>query len=130
MTIKLVVSGCRDFMNEEFIEAKLVEWIEELGPVEIVHGGCHGTDTVVNNIAARLGIPCTPFKASFRHGKIGGPARNYVMVREADALLAFWRPGCKGTTDAIRQASNQPPERGVRVKTVNIEGIPNFTDPF
>lgn len=124
--ITLIVAGCREFMDAEFIEEKLLEYIEHTPVRRILHGGCRGVDTLVDSIAEKLGIERLAISANFDYGKIGGPARNYVLVNEGDALLAFWRPGCDGTQDIMTKAY----AADMDVNRVDITNRPDFPDPF
>jgi len=124
--ITLIIAGCREFIDAEFVESSFIEHFGGRDVVEIIHGGCRGVDSIAGEIARQRDIPCREFPANFSYGKIGGPARNQAMVDEGDALLVFWRPDCQGSIDVMSRAKSA----GIEVVDICISDIPNYRDPF
>lgn len=82
--------------------------------IEIVSGGCTGTDKLGERYARANGWKCKVFPANWdEYGKAAGPIRNGQMAEYAckspdgfGVLIAFPKPNSKGTKNMIMQASN------------------------
>lgn len=110
--MRVIVTGSRGWTDRDRLEKELGELVDRLYPGEafcIVHGACpDGADALAAEWAA-----LRPWVIEERHpaewerfGKSAGYRRNAEMVAlDADVVLAFITPGCKGTvhTAALAQ---------------------------
>ena len=100
--------GGRNYANPAQVWWKLdAYWAtaSQSDPLEIIHGGASGADTLAHEWALGRRVPVHIFKADWRRlGKAAGPLRNQEMLdrMRPDVVLAF--PGGKGTTDMVRRA--------------------------
>lgn len=101
---KIIVAGSRDFNDYEKLEFTLDFILEKYKDVEIVSGGCRGTDKLGERYAKENNIPLKIFKADWSIGKQAGYVRNNQMALYADVLIAFWDGKSKGTEMMIKLA--------------------------
>lgn len=113
MSVRIIVTGSRDWTDDGAVEDVLYRWITRLGRlprdpgVTIVHGGQRGADTCADMVARRCGWTPETHPADWAaHGRKAGPLRNQRMADlGADLCLAFPLPGSVGTWDMIRRAT-------------------------
>jgi hypothetical protein len=98
--MRILVTGSRDWMNEEAIRAHLQcfhTWI----PARLVHGACRsGADAMADRIATEWGWEVERHPADWRQfSKSAGFRRNAEMVAlGADLCLAFILNESRGAT--------------------------------
>ena len=105
--MRVLVTGSRDWTDEEAIEVALAPLGTGGEPVTIVHGACPtGADAIAHKIALRYGYEVEPHPADWTtHGRAAGPIRNQEMVDlGADLCLAFPLSTSRGTWDCVRRA--------------------------
>lgn len=69
---------------------------------EVISGGAAGADSIGATIARRNGIRVTEYLPDWeRYGKRAGFVRNELIIRNADAVLAFWDGQSKGTANSL-----------------------------
>jgi hypothetical protein len=104
--MRVIVSGSRDFDDENFVFAILDEIHQGKGIDEIIHGGCRGADKIGEAWADLRGVYVKEFAADWnKYGKKAGPIRNRSMALRADLLVAFYEGKCgKGTRDMVNAA--------------------------
>jgi len=116
MTIRLMVTGCRQATNNDYkAVARVLDQIHSDQPVsELIHGACghidsepgkyRGIDGLADQWAKERGILPTPYPADWPfYGNGAGPIRNQQMVdTKPDLVIAFY--GGKGTADAVAKA--------------------------
>ncbi len=110
--MKLVISGYRDFFDYQHFSQVVDGILESLGsdkdPLEIVAGGARGADTLAETYARDHHIPFKEFPADWDlYGYTAGPIRNKEMAEYGDALIAFWHPKSKGTSNMISLAKDE-----------------------
>ena len=87
---------------------QLQQALDSLDCTEIVSGGARGADSFGERVANRRGYKLTIFKAKWGElGKQAGILRNIEMAEYADALIAFWDGGSRGTKHMIREAGKK-----------------------
>jgi len=104
--MKVIVTGGREFNNEEFVKKILNDFHSKNCITELAQGGARGVDTIAARWAKDLGIPIKTYYADWnRYGHLAGPLRNEEMANDfkPDIVLAF--PGEKGTRNMIKIAS-------------------------
>ncbi len=109
--IKILICGGRHF-NEYEVFCKTVKSIIEelkieLEEIELVSGGCEGTDKMAERFAEDNGIPIKVFLPDWkRYGKAAGPIRNrqmIVFIKDFDFryVIAFTSDKSRGTRNTI-----------------------------
>lgn len=103
--MKLAVTGSRTFNDYAWLERCLLRSFC-VGEIEaVVTGGARGADALAARFARKHGIPLFELGADWeRWGRKAGPIRNSSIVREADALAAFWDGVSPGTRDTVAKA--------------------------
>lgn len=115
--MKLVISGYRDFFDYQEFSSVVDSILTTLfvtesrfqeEDLEIISGGARGTDTLAETYARKKNIPFKEFPADWDlYGYTAGPIRNKEMAEYGDALLAFWHPKSKGTSNMISLAKEE-----------------------
>ena len=101
--IRLAVVGSRSFNDYELLS-------QVLGSVKtticsIVSGGAKGADSLAAKYALEHSIPLHEILPDWdKLGRKAGFVRNREIVASADALIAFWNMGSKGTAHTIQLA--------------------------
>ena len=125
MTLRILVTGSREWWDKRIIGQALGEAIGDLGrhlivpivpndpapimrfdQVTVVHGAARGADTIAGNIASAWGMRVEAHPADWdTHGKSAGHRRNAEMVAlGADVCLAFPLGRSSGTRSCARLA--------------------------
>lgn len=97
--MRLAVVGGRDFNNYEW----MCEELDKLNIDAIVSGGAKGADSLAEKYAFQHDLPFTSHLAQSRAGFI----RNKEIVKDCDAVIAFWDGQSKGTNHTINLARSQ-----------------------
>jgi hypothetical protein len=108
--MKIIIAGCRNFNDYEFLKEKVSHAIKNINKdkIEIVSGGAKGVDSLGEAYAAEFGLKCKIFPADWeKNGKAAGHIRNAQMGDYADALIAFWDGESRGTKHMIKYAKNK-----------------------
>ena len=93
--MKLAIVGSRDVQETEENLTTLLEYLSHVYFVwevidEIVSGGARGADSLAEQAASRLLVPCKVFPANWDNlGKRAGFARNQLIADCADAGIAL-----------------------------------------
>ena len=101
MTYRLLITGSRDWEDEESVRFEIAGMTMLHPGLVIVHGACpSGADLMAAKAAADIGIRQEPHPAEWeKYGKAAGPRRNAEMVAlGADACIAFIRNGSRGAS--------------------------------
>jgi hypothetical protein len=112
---RIIVAGTRTLNKQSYVEIAVAQatqawilrdqdnWKDYTGP-EIVSGGAQGVDWQAELYAKKHTLKFTEFPAKWDElGKAAGFARNIQMADYADALVAVWDGGSKGTFHMISQ---------------------------
>lgn len=104
--MNLIIAGCRDFTDRDFIYEGIDSFIDEYGtPDVIIEGGAKGVDRMAYYYAKDNGIPVKVFPADWnKYGRAAGPIRNEEMAKYGTHLLAFWDGKSRGTKNMIETA--------------------------
>jgi hypothetical protein len=103
--VSIVVTGGRDFSDEDFVFSRLDNLHGTVGIKRLAHGGASGADAIAARWAREHGVECVAYHADWRRlGPRAGPVRNAdMLVREhPDMVIAF--PGGRGTRDCMTTA--------------------------
>ena len=75
--MRLIISGCRDFKDEELFDQKMCKLSKLIDITEIIHGACSGADLMGENWAKSHEIDYRglPAKWTTQHNP-AGPRRN------------------------------------------------------
>lgn len=106
--MRLACIGSRTWTNYEFIERILRQQqnIYQNGSLVIVSGGAKGADFLAEKAADYLHINKTIFLPDWeKYGKSAGLKRNELIVKDCDAIFAFWDGRSNGTMHTCRLAS-------------------------
>ena len=112
MTLRIVVTGGRGFVDKPAVWGAIDRLHRERGIARLAHGVAHGVDRLAASWAISRGVPVAPYPADWdAHGRGAGPIRNRAMLdaERPDGVVAF--PGRRGTADCCRAAE----ERGIPV---------------
>ena len=135
---KVIIAGGRDFNDYDLLNRRVSKILRRYsiwanprkGPVEIVHGGARGADTLgkwwgeqyadsVKEFPAdwkNLDVPnCLVRENSYgKYNALAGNNRNIEMAIYSDALISFWDGKSTGTKDMISLTS----KHGLRVRVI------------
>lgn len=116
--MNLIIAGCRDFNDRDFIYEKIDSFIEMYGaPERIIEGGATGADRIAGEYAREHDIHLTVFNADWKtYGRAAGPIRNEHMAEYGTHLLAFWDCKSRGTANMIESAT----KRGLEITIIKI----------
>ena len=106
--MKTIIAGSRDNIEYQDVLSAMEEcpWSSEI--TEVVSGKACGVDTMGEQWAKENNIPIKEFPANWKKfGKSAGPRRNEEMGDYADALVAVWDGGSKGTKHMIDYSKNK-----------------------
>ena len=103
--MKLAVVGSRDFNDYELLKSKL-DTIHNRKPITlIVSGGAKGADSLSERWAKENNIETLIFIPDWnKHGKKAGFLRNEDIIKNSDAVIAFWNGESRGTLSSINLA--------------------------
>jgi hypothetical protein len=104
---RLLVCGSRSIRDRGWCERQVEEFIRETAfpMAELVSGGAHGVDRIIETWAKKLGVTVKRFLPNYhRHGKGAPLVRNREMIAYADACLALWDGVSCGTLFTIDNA--------------------------
>lgn len=111
--VKVLVTGPRDFKDEEFVWKQL-DWILAHRPFTyLIHGGAKGVDTFAENWLMDRSETVYPPLRSIVYpyprglGKAGGPIRNRDMLNEKPSFIVAFKYGrdwTRGTGNMVEQA--------------------------
>lgn len=117
----VIIAGSRDFQDYELLCRVCDHLFKNTKPTEILCGLARGADKLGERYALEHGIPVKYYPAYWSlHGKSAGFIRNETMAQNADALIAFWDGGSKGTKHMIALAEKYKLDVRV-IRTVNKE---------
>lgn len=103
--MKLAVIGSRDFLDYELLKKELDRFRQHTNIDVIVSGGARGADTLAKRYADENGITPQIILADWNlHGSDAGFLRNTDIVKECDAVMAFWNGKSGGTLDSMKKA--------------------------
>lgn len=100
--MKLAVVGSRGFNDYELLKSKL-DAIHSRKPITcIVSGGARGADKLSEKWADENNIQKLIFIPEWKkYGKRAGFLRNEDIIKNSDAVVAFWDGESKGTQHSI-----------------------------
>ena len=110
MKYRVLVTGCRDWEDEEEVCLCLDMLEAKHGEITVVCGDCKtGADKMTRlwvEVDHGRGRELYVFQADWSGGKKGGPERNQRMVDRGGAkeCLAFWDGKSRGTLDCLSRA--------------------------
>jgi YspA, cpYpsA-related SLOG family len=111
--MKLLVSGYREYQDY----AQFSQALNELGPSEILHGGCRGADQLASRYAEEHGLKQQIFEADWSQGRSAGPRRNQLMLdQQPDHVILFLSIHSKGTLDMLTRVQ----KAGIAHTIINI----------
>jgi hypothetical protein len=108
--MKLAIIGSRDFDNYELLKKEvdifLIEMDSDLDT--IVSGGARGADSLGERYARENRINTLVFLPEWdKYGKKAGFLRNIDIIKNSDAVIAFWDGNSPGTKSSIDLSKNQ-----------------------
>jgi len=111
LTFRILITGSRDWTDELTVNMAIHDLKEQYPfqweDVIIVHGDCPtGADAIADYFASQADLTTERHPSDWnKYGKAAGPKRNKEMVDlGADIVLAFRKPGSKGTQNCINYA--------------------------
>ena len=100
--MRVIIAGGRDFSDYKRLSERVLHLLSAQDQVTIVCGEARGADSLGKRLAYEKGWKVLSFPADWdNYGKTAGYKRNDEMVRNADALIAFWDGRSKGTKHMI-----------------------------
>lgn len=102
--MKLIVAGGRDFNDRSYM-LQCLSGLAQQGLIpdepELVCGMARGADLLAHSIWSQANQVIHEFPANWSIGKSGGPIRNSLMGKFADAGVCFWDDKTRGTAHMI-----------------------------
>lgn len=115
---RVIIAGTRIFNDYLKLEQEVLSFIDlhqlKLEDIEIVSGGCRGSDQLGEQFAEKFHLPIQRFLPDWSKGKIAGPLRNKDMAEYGTHLICFWDGESKGTKGMCKVALRE----GLKVKVV------------
>ena len=115
-SVRILICGGRHFEEYNFFEACVDSFLEnhdfDYTALELVSGGCIGTDKLAERFAVEHGCVIKVFPANWKqYGKAAGPIRNkqmieYINQAEQKFVIAFTSVNSKGSLGTIKMANN------------------------
>ena len=111
--MRIVVTGSRDYPNEERVRQELTDLFEDYYVADIAQGGAAGADEFARTWAndqvsgSIYQTTCVTYEADWEvYGKAAGPRRNELMIDtfKPELVLAFWDGKSKGTLHCLSYA--------------------------
>lgn len=103
--MKVLVCGSRAFDDKEAIFKMLDNSPYQI--TELVSGGARGVDRIAEEWAFARGIKTVRYDPEWsKYGKYAGIKRNKDMVMYAEAVIAIWDGGSRGTSSTIEFAND------------------------
>lgn len=113
--MKIVVCGCRNWVNRGVIRKRLLELPPD---AIIIEGGCEGADLLARKVALGIRLEVVEFPAAWeKYGKAAGPKRNIKMLNtKPNLVIAFHDDleNSKGTKHIVTEARN----RGIEIEII------------
>jgi hypothetical protein len=109
--MKLAVVGSRTFNNYDLLKCKLDVIHEKKVITCIISGGAKGADSLAEKWSKENNIETLIFKPDWdKYGKRAGFLRNEDIIKNSDAVVAFWDGISHGTKNDIDLAKkyNKP----------------------
>lgn len=101
--MRTAIVGSRDFTNYEHLVECLAS--HPVPITSVVSGGARGTDTLAERYARENNLPLTVFKPEYeKYGRSAPLKRNTTIVENSEQVIAFPKPGGRGTQHTIREA--------------------------
>lgn len=99
----VISAGSRSFSNYRLLFDKMDYFLKNIqDQICILSGNARGADQLGERYAQEKGYKLLLFPANWQlYGKRAGYIRNLQMVKQANALVAFWDGQSKGTKHAI-----------------------------
>ena len=107
---KVIIAGSRNYDDYNDFFRKVEQSMEKVfknysyNEIEIVSGGCRGTDKMAERYAKSKKLKSVVFNADWSLGKKAGPIRNAQMAEYGDMLIAFLTPDSRGTVSMVNEA--------------------------
>lgn len=124
---RVIIAGSKGFDDCTLFEEKCTQILSEkikTHNVIILAGTSYRTVSLIEKFSYEHNLIIVPFDAEWgKHGQDAGYKSNEKMIKNADALIAFWDGQSKFTEDLIKSAKNN----GLKVKVItfsNKEEIP------
>ena len=113
---RVIIAGGRDFQDYPLLCQTMDRLLTNIhDEIVIVCGKARGADSLGEQYAKDRGYTIHSFPADWKkYGRSAGFVRNKEMVKNADALVAFWDGQSHGTKHMIELAYQQ--EIKVRIK--------------
>lgn len=107
--VKLAIIGSRNFDNYNVVKEYLKPYKDKISLV--VSGAAKGADSLGEKWAIDNNIETLILPADWdKHGKKAGYIRNEDIIKNCDAVIAFWDGNSKGTAHSLSLAEkyNKP----------------------
>ena len=103
----VIVCGGRDFVDRDFLNARL-DKLHASNPITLlIHGHAPGADRLAAAWAQSRRVDCIAVPADWaKHGRAAGPIRNRGMLETYLPALVVAFSGGRGTADMVRQATD------------------------
>jgi len=118
---RVIIAGGRDYTDYLKVWNCCDFYLSnKVNGVEVLTGGAGGADALGKQYADLRNYSNTIYLANWKsYGKTAGPIRNERMVKNADALIAFWDGLSKGTGNIIKLAKRA----GLLIRVISYDPI-------
>lgn len=125
MIYKIVIGGCR-YYNNYTAFTKIVDIclskIKNEKEIVILSGHCSGVDKMAERYAEENRYKLEVYPAQWeKYGKSAGPKRNEIMVKNSNAVIAFWDYKSRGTKNLITLSKKY--SKPIRIIDINQKGM-------
>ncbi|HEY1010272.1 MAG TPA: SLOG family protein [Daejeonella sp.] len=98
--MKLAIIGSRGFSDYKLLKGCVINSFPDVRI--IVSGGAKGADQLGETLAKELCLPTEIYLPEWsRYGRSAGLIRNSLIIKNSDALIAFWDGSSPGTKKSI-----------------------------
>lgn len=108
--MKVGVIGSRSFADYELLKTKLLYYLPKVGGIggwTIVSGGAKGADSLAALFADEYKLPKIIHLPNYeKYGRQAPLTRNDLIIKDSQAIIAFWDGESRGTLDSIKKAIN------------------------
>jgi hypothetical protein len=100
--MRVLVCGGRHYADRDRLYTVLDQLHAKLGFTLVIAGGARGADTLAEEWAKAVSLPCEVYRADWEGlGRKAGPIRNERMLAEDKPDLVVGFPGGRGTAHMV-----------------------------
>lgn len=99
--MKLAIIGSRSFSDYKLLKDHVINNFPDVRI--IISGGAKGADQLGEKLAKELCLSTEIYFPEWKkYGRSAAPIRNEIIVKNSDAIIAFWDGASPGTKNSIK----------------------------